>query len=231
MKVGLVLGRRRGARRSVAHRGAQALATETGWDPGSADRIVGTSAGLGHRRLHRRGHAAVVHGRPLQGRDLRGPRPAPTGAPPRRPTARGGAVFRLHRGLPPIGPGSLAARRCPRWPGRRRHTPLELTVGWLPRGRDLHRLDQGHRAPHGARGQWVDHPSFWAVACDYSTGRRVAFGRQGAPDGRAGRRRGGVVRHPRLLPAGRRSAAAATWTAACARPRTSTCWPAGISTS
>jgi NTE family protein len=31
--------------------------------------------------------------------------------------------------------------------------------------------------PHG----WTDHPSFWAVACDYATGRRVPFGREDAP--------------------------------------------------
>ena len=28
---------------------------------------------------------------------------------------------------------------------------------------------------------WVAHPAFWAVACDYSTGRRVPFGRDDAP--------------------------------------------------
>jgi len=28
---------------------------------------------------------------------------------------------------------------------------------------------------------WTDHPSFWAIACDYTNGRRVAFGREDAP--------------------------------------------------
>ena len=29
--------------------------------------------------------------------------------------------------------------------------------------------------------RWVDHPNFWAVACDYQTGKRVPFGRTGSP--------------------------------------------------
>jgi NTE family protein len=28
---------------------------------------------------------------------------------------------------------------------------------------------------------WNDHPNFWAVACDYADGHRVAFGREDAP--------------------------------------------------
>src|SRR5205085_6967387 len=29
---------------------------------------------------------------------------------------------------------------------------------------------------------WTAHPNTWIVACDYETGRRVPFGRAGAPD-------------------------------------------------
>ena len=29
---------------------------------------------------------------------------------------------------------------------------------------------------------WSPHPNLWIVACDYETGRRVPFGRAGAPD-------------------------------------------------
>jgi NTE family protein len=29
---------------------------------------------------------------------------------------------------------------------------------------------------------WAQHPNLWIVACDYETGRRVAFGRAGAPE-------------------------------------------------
>ena len=30
-------------------------------------------------------------------------------------------------------------------------------------------------------GDWVEHPNYWAVACDYETGRRTPFGRLGSP--------------------------------------------------
>jgi NTE family protein len=31
-------------------------------------------------------------------------------------------------------------------------------------------------------GDWVDHPNYWAVTCDYHDGRRVPFGRLDAPN-------------------------------------------------
>ncbi len=45
MKVGLVLGAGGVAGGAWLTGALTAIATETGWDPGSADRIVGTSAG------------------------------------------------------------------------------------------------------------------------------------------------------------------------------------------
>lgn len=30
-------------------------------------------------------------------------------------------------------------------------------------------------------GDWVDHANYWAVACDYDSGRRTPFGRLGSP--------------------------------------------------
>jgi len=117
----------------------------------------------------------VAHSRGEVFRGLAGP----DGRPAAEADRSGGAVFKLHRGLPSIGPGSLRlaltslARPL-------RHTPLGVTVGWLPRGlvstdslKDIVR----RTVPRG----WVDHPSYWAVACDYSTGRRVPFGRSDSP--------------------------------------------------
>jgi NTE family protein len=101
-----------------------------------------------------------------------------------RPSAEadrsGGAVFKLERALPPIGPGSiqLALRSAIR-PDR--HTPAAVMAGWLPRGViSTKSLDQTIRrvVPSG----WSDHPNLWIVACDYATGRRVPFGREGAPE-------------------------------------------------
>ena len=61
------------------------------------------------------------------------------------------------------------------------HTPLQLMAGWLPSGlistdslQDIVR-----RAVAGA---WVEHPNYWAVACDYGSGRRVPFGRLDSPN-------------------------------------------------
>src|SRR5213076_3226045 len=53
-------------------------------------------------------------------------------------------------------------------------------TGWLPRGIiSTESLKETVRrvVPEG----WSDHPSLWVMACDYATGRRVAFGREGAP--------------------------------------------------
>jgi NTE family protein len=91
-----------------------------------------------------------------------------------------GATFRLHKGLPPIGPGSwkLIARSLS---APNQHRGTALAAGWLPRGFiSTEPLKDTVRrvVPEG----WADHPNLWIVACDYSTGRRVAFGRDDAPD-------------------------------------------------
>lgn len=183
MKVGLVLGAGGVAGGAWLTGALAAIATETGWDPGSADRIVGTSAGSVLGAFTAAGLPPwfmVAHSKGETFEGVTGP----DGRPAAEADRSGGAVFRPHRGLPSIGPGSwrLALSTLVR---PTRHTPLELTVGWLPRGmvsteplKDIVR----RTVPGG----WVDHPGFWAVACDYATGRRVAFGRPGAPDAELG---------------------------------------------
>jgi NTE family protein len=61
-----------------------------------------------------------------------------------------------------------------------RHTPGQLMAGWLPSGvfSTESLKDTVRRAVPGS---WVEHPNFWAVATDYGSGRRVAFGREDAP--------------------------------------------------
>jgi len=180
VKVGLVLGAGGVLGGAWLTGGLHALARETGWDPGSADRIVGTSAGSVIGAFTAAGLPAwfmVAHSRGEVFEGLVGA----DGRPAAEADRSGGAQFRLHRGLPVPGPGSwrlaLSSLAQP-W----RHTPLGVTVGWLPQGfvsteplKDIVR-----RAVPG--GDWVDHPSYWAVACDYSTGRRVPFGREDAPE-------------------------------------------------
>jgi len=92
----------------------------------------------------------------------------------------GGAVFKLERSLPPIGPGSirLALRSAAR---PHRHTPAAVVAGWLPRGVISTRPLQDVIRRVVPRG-WSEHPNLWIVACDYATGRRVPFGREGVPE-------------------------------------------------
>ena len=178
MKVGLVLGAG-GVMGGAWLVGAlHALADETGWDPGSADRVVGTSAGsmigslcasgiapwfmVAHSAGERFEGLVDEHGRPAEEADR-----------------SAGAIFRLQRALPPLGPGSwqlgLSSLLRPS-----RFTPAAVVGGWLPRGvvsteplRDIVR--------RVVASGWSDHPGLWVVACDYVTGRRVPFGRPGSP--------------------------------------------------
>jgi NTE family protein len=90
-----------------------------------------------------------------------------------------GASYRLHRGMPQLGPGSwrlaLASVARPY-----KFSPGALIAGWMPLGpisteplkEIVRRLCNEH---------WAPHPDFWAMAVDYRTGSRVAFGRHDAP--------------------------------------------------
>ena len=158
--------------------GLEALATETGWDPASADHIVGTSAGSMMGGLLASGIPPwfmVAHskGRTFEG--LVGTDGRPQGTADRA----AGANFGLARSAPRIGPGSWTLiRRSLTAP--RLHRPPALLAGWLPQGViSTEPLKDTIRrvVPKG----WTDHPSFWAIACDYADGHRVAFGREDAP--------------------------------------------------
>jgi NTE family protein len=103
----------------------------------------------------------------------------PDGRPASEADRGAGAVFRLHRGLPMLGPGSLrmafTALSQPL-----RHTPMQMLAGWIPSG--LISTDALEDVVRRAiPGRWVDHPNFWTVACDYGSGRRTVFGRLDAP--------------------------------------------------
>jgi NTE family protein len=179
MRVGLVLGAGGVMGGAWLTGGLHALATEKGWDPAAADHIVGTSAGAMMGALL----AAevppwfmVAHsaGETFDGLQDAG------GRPQREASRSAGAEFRIDRGARlPVGPGSwrlaLSSLSNPT-----RHTPATLFGGWLPRGViSTEPLKDTVRrvVPEG----WVDHPNTWILACDYATGRRVAFGREGAP--------------------------------------------------
>jgi NTE family protein len=178
MKVGLVLGAG-GVLGGAWLTGAlDALARETKWDPGSADYIVGTSAGSMIGALVASGIPPwfmVAHSRGEVFEGLNGP----DGRPAAEADRAAGAVFRIHRGLPAVGPGSLrmafTALRNPL-----RHTPMQMLAGWLPAG--IISTDSLQEVVRRAvPGQWVEHPNYWAVACDYGSGRRIPFGRIDSP--------------------------------------------------
>jgi NTE family protein len=175
VRVGLVLGAGGVLGGAWLVGAVHALASETGWDPGSADYLVGTSAGAMIAGLsasgvppwfmvaHSAGESAKAAGRPVSDEASRS----------------AGAVFRLHRGMPALGPGSwrlaLASLARPY-----RYSPTAILAGWLPQGlisseplKDTIRRVAGHG--------WPPHPNLWIVACDHDTGRRVAFGRGDAP--------------------------------------------------
>src|ERR671935_1474280 len=63
---------------------------------------------------------------------------------------------------------------------RTRYPPAAVLGGWLPRGMvSTEPLKDTIRrvVPSG----WAEHPHLWIVASDYASGRRVAFGRDDAP--------------------------------------------------
>jgi NTE family protein len=157
--------------------GLKALADATGWDPATADHIVGTSAGAMMAALLAGGVPPWFMVAHSAGETFDGLVDA-AGRPAGDADRSAGAIFRRD-GWPSLGPGSwrLIARtlRDPR-----RHTATALGAGWLPSGavsteplRDIVR----RVVPEG----WADHPNTWIMACDYASGRRTAFGRQGAP--------------------------------------------------
>lgn len=179
MRVGLVLGAG-GVQGGAWLTGAlDAIAKETGWDPATADYIVGTSAGSMLGTLLAAGlppwfMVAHSNGETFEGMtDARG---GFAGDADRS----AGARFEIERGAIPWFPGSpmLAVRSALR---PTRHTPAAVLSGWVPRGvissEPLREIVRS-----AVSGSWTGHPNHWVVACDYSTGRRVPFGRAGAPE-------------------------------------------------
>jgi NTE family protein len=169
VRVGLVLGAGGVLGGAWLVGGLHALASETGWDPGSAEYVVGTSAGAMVAGLSASGMPPwymVAHS-------------AGEAAERHEASRSAGAVFRLHWGRPALGPGSwrlaLASLARPY-----KYSPTAVLAGWLPSGLiSSEPLKETIR--HLAGDGWAPHPNLWPIACDYTTGRRVAFGRSDAP--------------------------------------------------
>jgi NTE family protein len=191
MKVGLVLGAGGVVGASWLIGALEAVAAETGWDPTSAEHIVGTSAGSVVGSLVADGIApeylaAYSAGRGLDevvdvdGRVAKlAKRMGGADRLDELASRMGGDELRLAFAPPPIGPGSWRlALKTLRHP--RSHAPSAMMAGWLPRGVVSTRPISDLVGTFVA-GEWPDHPNFWAVATDYRDGHRVVFGRDDAP--------------------------------------------------
>jgi len=148
-----------------------------GWDPRTADYIVGTSAGSVLTALLGAGVSvdqlvAHQHCKPITEGPLAGyswDYEKATGS--NRPS-----LPRL------LGPGSGKLIRRTLAGGARKMPPTAVLSAFLPAGKGS--LDRvGHLVeaftPYG---EWSPHPNCWIVALDYESGRRVAFGHENAPD-------------------------------------------------
>jgi NTE family protein len=181
MRVGLVLGAGGVLGASWLIGALDAIEAETGWWAGEAERIVGTSAGAVVGALAASGIPAEYMSAYSSGRTLDGFAEAESRADALTRRVLG-TEYRLQRALPPLGPGSwrLALNTLLHV---RRHSPATVVAGWLPRGfistAPIKRLVETF-VPDA----WPDHAGYWAVAADYGSGRRVAFGRDDAPDAR-----------------------------------------------
>lgn len=145
----------------------EALREHTGWDPARADVVSGTSAG-------------AVAGAVLA-----------TGAPMRRLLDYAEDQDELDAAIARATHGRARQRAGASWPGslvlgatgllstspRHRFSSL---AGFLPRG---HRRTDEIRGLVGdaVAGGWPRDRELWLHATDYATGRRVTFGRAGAP--------------------------------------------------
>jgi NTE family protein len=55
-----------------------------------------------------------------------------------------------------------------------------MVAGWVPSG-FVSTDSLKEVVTRAVPGDWVEHPNYWAVACDYESGRRTPFGRLGSP--------------------------------------------------
>lgn len=173
-RVGLVLGAGAFTGGAWLTGALAAIAAETGWDPASADLIVGTSAGAVIA-------AFCAAGVPPWFMVARSAGESFAGMPDDSPGADQavGAVLRVDASAWPLWPGS------PRLALETLRRPRQVRLGarlaaWAPRGMLSTEPVKAAIRRRVASG-WAGHPALWIVATDLATGERVVFGRSGAP--------------------------------------------------
>ena len=174
MRRGLVLGAG-GALGAAWTVGAlKALADLEGYDPSAVDVVVGTSAGSVTAALLGCGVTVDELADRLDVNEL----PSVAGTGPVNPFDVHGALAAIPR--PALLPGNLrlAARTMTR---ARHHTMMTIAAGLAPRGRGTLEPLADMIADAQGEADWPTKPATWIVAMDYDSGRRVVFGRDGAP--------------------------------------------------
>jgi NTE family protein len=182
MRVGLVLGAGGVIGGAWLMGALEALEAETGWQAADAEQIVGTSAGAVIGALAAAGvppeyMSSYATGQVLDDVAEAEARAAANAAVTAERASAG--AYHLQWGFPPIGPGSWRLAMSTLLQPHR-YSPAALIAGWLPRGfistapiRDVVETFVSE--------EWPTRTRFWAVAADYGTGRRVAFGHDDAP--------------------------------------------------
>jgi NTE family protein len=149
-----------------------AITDETGWDPGGADCVVGTSAGAMLGALLASAVPPWLLMAYAEGEELEGL--------PALGRGRGtfGSEMRFHWSFPrPVLGSPRLALRSLREPWK--YGPAGI-IAWLPHGVISTQPLKSVIRELVASG-WSPHPNLWIVAIDYDTGERIAFGR---PDSR-----------------------------------------------
>jgi NTE family protein len=189
MRVGLVLGAGGVVGGSWLVGALEALESETGWSPSSADVIVGTSAGSVVGALTASGlspalMSAYIGGGQLDELAEMEDRTEELEKRMLDHVPGSEVTYQLQKALPPIGPGSwrmaLSTLLRPT-----RHAPSALLSAWLPRG-FVSTKPISSLVERFVEDDWVDHPNFWPVVAYYGNGKRVALGRDGSPPARVG---------------------------------------------
>lgn len=146
----------------------RAVEEATGWDPRTADVIVGTSAGSVIAALLGAGMGTVSLVNHQRGSSSSDDPPieydhdaGPGGPMPPRPRLR-------------LGSRRLLVRQA------RRRNPIGALYAMLPEGSGSLRAI-GSAIDAVSPGKWARHPACWLVAVDYDQGDRVVFGRPDAP--------------------------------------------------
>ena len=174
MRIGVVLGAG-GVVGHAFHAGVlSAIEETTGWDPRRADVIVGTSAGSIVGAMLRAGFSAADLASRVRQQPL-----SPAGATLEHraasTTSRSGPAASAGRSAPIAAPARLRWAVVEPW----RIRPGSVAAAMMPAGR---RSTEPVRAPfRGLFGtDWPADP-LWITAVELDRGRRVVFGRGGAP--------------------------------------------------